>query len=68
MSPRTVRVIPILRIFPVAKAREFYLDSLGWRLGWEHRFAEAVQLSMQVSCDGNRIHLCEPKANDSGAP
>jgi ribosomal-protein-alanine N-acetyltransferase len=68
MSLHTVRVIPILRIFPVAKAREFYLDSLGCRLDWEHRFAEAAPLSMQVSRDGNRIHLCEPKANDSGAP
>ena len=30
---------PILRIFDIAKAREFYLDFLGFAVDWEHRFA-----------------------------
>lgn len=30
--------IPILRIFDEAKARAFYLDFLGFRVDWEHRF------------------------------
>ncbi len=30
--------IPIFRIFSVEKAREFYLDFLGFTLDWEHRF------------------------------
>ena len=30
--------IPILRIYGVAKAKEFYIDFLGFTLDWEHRF------------------------------
>jgi hypothetical protein len=29
---------PIIRIFSVDKAKEFYLDFLGFSLEWEHRF------------------------------
>lgn len=32
------KVIPILRIFDEAKAREFYIDWLGFSVDWEHRF------------------------------
>jgi hypothetical protein len=32
------RTIPILRMFDVAKAREFYLDYLGFEVEFEHRF------------------------------
>lgn len=38
MSFRTLKVIPILRIFSIEKAREFYLDYAGFRLDLEHRF------------------------------
>ena len=30
--------IPILRIFYEARAREFYVDSLGFNVEFEHRF------------------------------
>lgn len=36
--------IPILRIFSVEKAKEFYLDYLGFTLDWEHRFADDLPL------------------------
>ena len=29
--------IPILRIFDEAKAREFYVGFLGFKIDWEHR-------------------------------
>jgi len=29
---------PILRIFDETKAREFYVDFLGFKVDWEHRF------------------------------
>jgi catechol 2,3-dioxygenase-like lactoylglutathione lyase family enzyme len=29
------RTTPILRIFDVAKAREFYVDRLGFQVDWE---------------------------------
>jgi hypothetical protein len=33
--------IPILRIFSEEKAKEFYLDFLGFRIEWEHRFTRS---------------------------
>ena len=32
--------IPILRIFSVDKAKEFYVDFLGFKIDWEHRFSD----------------------------
>lgn len=51
--------IPILRIFDEAKAREFYLDFLGFRIDWEHRFEPDLPLYLQVSRGGCRLHLSE---------
>jgi uncharacterized glyoxalase superfamily protein PhnB len=50
---------PILRIFDEAKAREFYLDFLGFQVDWEHRFEPDLPLYMQVSRDGCVLHLSE---------
>ena len=52
-------VIPILRIFDEAKAREFYVDFLGFTVDWEHRFEPALPLYLQVSRDGCVLHLSE---------
>lgn len=51
--------IPILRIFSVEKAREFYLDFLGFSLDWEHRFGEDFPLYAQVRRSGLTLHLSE---------
>ena len=51
--------VPILRIFSVTKAKEFYLDFLGFTLDWEHRFSEDLPLYAQVSCSGLTLHLSE---------
>jgi ribosomal-protein-alanine N-acetyltransferase len=53
------RTVPIFRIFDVAKAREFYLDYLGFAVDWEHRFTDVSPLYMQVSRDGLVLHLSE---------
>lgn len=53
------KTTPILRIFDERKAREFYLDFLGFRLDWEHRFEPGLPLYMQVSRDGCVLHLSE---------
>ena len=53
------QTIPILRIFSVDKAKEFYLDFLGFSLDWEHRFADDLPLYMQVSRGTLRLHLTE---------
>ena len=50
---------PILRIFDEAKAREFYVGYLGFRIDWEHRFAPGMPLYLQVSRDSCVLHLSE---------
>lgn len=52
-------VVPVLRILDVAKAKEFYVDWLGFSIDWEHRFGENFPLYFQVSKDGIIIHLTE---------
>ena len=53
------KTTPILRIFDEAKAREFYVDFLGFRVDWEHRFEPGLPLYMQVSRDSCVLHLSE---------
>jgi catechol 2,3-dioxygenase-like lactoylglutathione lyase family enzyme len=53
------RVVPILRIFDIGKAKEFYLDYLGFKVDWEHRFEENRPLYMQVSRGDLVLHLSE---------
>ena len=50
---------PILRIFDEAKAREFYVDFLGFKVDWEHRFEVGMPLYMQISKGACFIHLSE---------
>jgi uncharacterized glyoxalase superfamily protein PhnB len=57
--------IPILRIFDEAKAKEFYLDFLGFKLDWEHRFENHLPLYMQISKDGCILHLSEHHGDGS---
>jgi uncharacterized glyoxalase superfamily protein PhnB len=53
------KITPILRSFDEAKAREFYVDFLGFKVDWEHRFEPGLPLYMQVSKDDCIIHLSE---------
>ena len=48
------RITPILRIFDEAKAREFYVDFLGFKVDWEHRF-EPDSAALHASVEG-RLH------------
>ena len=59
MTVRFERAIPTFRIFSVEKAREFYLDFLGFTVDWEHRFTSDAPVYMQVSRDGLVFHLSE---------
>lgn len=52
-------VIPILRIFDVEKAEEFYMDFLGFERKWEHRFEPDFPLYMEVSRGDCILHLSE---------
>jgi uncharacterized glyoxalase superfamily protein PhnB len=51
--------VPILRIFSVEKAKEFYIGFLGFAIDWEHRFDSKAPLYMQVSRAGLQLHLSE---------
>ena len=57
--------VPIIRIFSVEKAMEFYVGFLGFSLDWEHRFGENFPLYTQVSRAGLRLHLSEHHGDGS---
>lgn len=59
MTIHFAKAIPLLRIFSVEKAQEFYLGYLGFQVDWEHRFEPSLPLYMQVSRDGLALHLTE---------
>ena len=53
------RTTPILRSFDQAKAVEFYVDFLGFRIDFEHRFEPGLPLYMQLSRSDCVLHLSE---------
>lgn len=53
------QTVPILRSFDEAKAREFYVDYLGFKVDWEHRFEPELPLYMQISRGGLTLHISE---------
>ena len=59
------RVIPSLRIFDVRKAREFYLDYLGFQVDFEHRFEPELPLFMAVSRGAIQLYLSEHHGDGS---
>jgi uncharacterized glyoxalase superfamily protein PhnB len=59
MAIETLQVIPLLRIFSVDKAKEFYVGFLGFTIDWEHRFDDNAPLYMQVSKGRCVLHLTE---------
>jgi uncharacterized glyoxalase superfamily protein PhnB len=59
MPLTTTQVIPILRIFSIEKAMEFYVGYLGFKIDWEHRFDDNAPLYMQVSLGTLVLHLTE---------
>ena len=59
MSLKALHTIPILRIFSVEKAKEFYVSFLGFTVDWEHRFDERAPVYVQVSRAGCVLHLSE---------
>ena len=45
MAVEFQRVVPILRIFGIEKAKEFYVDYLGFKIDWEHRYEEICRFT-----------------------
>ena len=53
------RTTPILRSFDEAKARAFYLDFLGFKVVFEHRFHAGAPLYMGIARGDCHLHLSE---------
>lgn len=51
------KTTPILRIFDEIKAVEFYVDFLGFKIDWQHRFEPDSPLYLQVSHGECVLHL-----------
>ena len=62
---RFIRTIPILRIFSIEKAKDFYCGFLGFNLDWEHTFEPGMPVYMQVSRESLRLHLSEHHGDGS---
>ena len=58
-------VIPVLRMFDDAMARDFYIGFLGFSVDWEHRFEPGLPLYMQISRAGLVLHLSEHHGDGS---
>jgi len=58
-------VVPILRMFDVAKAEEFYQGFLGFAIDWDHRFDDNAPLYRQISRAGLILHLSEHHGDGS---
>jgi len=65
IAVRFLRTVPILRIFDVEKARDFYCGFLGFNVDWEHRFEAGLPLYMQISRGDLRMHLSEHHGDGS---
>lgn len=60
-----VRIVPSLRMFDVGKAREFYIDFLGFEVDWEHRYSPDLPLYLQLSLGGVILHLSQHHGDGS---
>lgn len=56
---------PILRIFDLEKAHEFYVGYLGYAVDWEHHFEPMSPSYMQISRDRSTLHLSEHHGDGS---
>ena len=65
MTPRFTRTIPTLRIFDSAKAKEFYIGFLGFKVDFEHRFEPDLPLFMQISMGDVILYLSEHHGDGS---
>ncbi|HEX6168153.1 MAG TPA: glyoxalase superfamily protein [Chitinophagaceae bacterium] len=53
------KTIPILRMFDVAKAKEFYFEWLGFKIEFEHQFEENTPYYIGITKDDIQLHLSE---------
>jgi hypothetical protein len=51
--------VPVLRMFDAAPTYDFYLDYLGFRVEWEHRFEPGLPLYARIRLDDVTIDLSQ---------
>ncbi len=61
---RLTSITPILRSFDEAKARDFYVDFLGFEIEFEHRFSDNAPLYLGLKHGDCQLHVSE-HYNDS---
>ena len=59
MTSNFLSTIPIMRIFDVVKAKDFYVGFLGFEVDWEHTFDGSSPVYLQISKDDLILHLSE---------
>jgi catechol 2,3-dioxygenase-like lactoylglutathione lyase family enzyme len=59
------QAVPVLRVMSVRTALPFYVDYLGFRVDWEHRFEAGSPLYVQVSRSKAVLHLSEHHGDGS---
>lgn len=58
-GPHYQDVVPIIRIFDVTKAIEFYTDFLDFKVDWQHTYGDNFPVYMQLSNNHLTLHLSE---------
>jgi len=53
------KVFPQLRITDYERSKAFYVDGLGFRIEWEHRFEPQLPVFLQVTREGLSLFLSE---------
>ncbi|GAA0713756.1 hypothetical protein Drose_26160 [Dactylosporangium roseum] len=64
-SPKIRPGVPVFRVMSVEVALLFYVDYLGFKLDWEHRFEPGLPLYVQVSRSQAVLHLSEHHGDGS---
>lgn len=66
MNTLTFKAIPTFRILDYEQAKAFYIEFLGFKVDWEHRFGENAPVYMQVSRNSLVLHLSENERFQTG--
>ncbi|NBC56783.1 MAG: VOC family protein [Bacteroidetes bacterium] len=59
MNDISLKGIPTFRILNYHKAKRFYIQDLGFKIDWEHRFGAKEPVYMQISKNELTLHLSE---------
>jgi len=59
--------VPILRVKDARVSAKFYQDAMGFKVDWEHRFADDFPIYMQVSRPPLALHLSEHQGGGTTA-